>query len=250
MQRKVIPDSEHKLVILYILSHFGPLTETQLYIFLIDMHLMKYIDLKINQYQMEERGEIRFLDHPLGQLMEITPEGQYALDTFMHHIPASKRALIDRETSPWRSRFRAEQDTPVTFISRQGAYVWYRMRIMEQRATLLDMNIRLEPAHAMRSQDEEWGKQGSRIYAAITADLGQGFLQIPLPDALPPTVDVRPVNASEWMVHLMDDASEPTLTMTLILPDEQLARHYAARWESCRENLCPRIREEMMTHWQ
>ena len=248
MQRKVIPDSEHKLVILYILDRFGPLTETQLYIFLIDMHLMQYIDLKINQVEMEERGEIHYLQHPTGQLMAITPTGKYALDTFVNHIPASKRALIDRETPAWRTLFRAQLNTVVTSVARQGERCWYRMRILEGQATLLDLTVLLDESPRSDRWNEEWSTTGTQIYGALTAALGDGFTGERSAADLPPTAVVRQVNDTEWMVHLMDDVDHPALTVTLMLPDAGVAHHYARRWEANKQQLFSAIQQAMVAH--
>lgn len=250
MQRKVISDTEHKLVILYILDRFGVLTENQLYNFLAELHLMQWLDLVITKSEMEEKGEVRLRKHPAGDVMEITPAGQYALQTFLHHIPASKRTLIDQETPKWRKLFRAQLSTLVTVLAHRGEHVWYRMRIVEGFSVIMDMTVRLHQASAASKWDEEWQTEGSRIYHAVSAALGEGYVPDALPASLPDTAVVRPVDASTWMVHLMDDTDDPDLTITLITPDKGLAYHEASRWDGCKDGLRTLIRQEMMAHFQ
>ena len=112
MERRRIPEMENKLVILYALRALGPVTGMQLSQFLTQLDLMNYFTMHLSLRDMEEQGQIAGSAHPLGSLLETTPEGAFTLESFTRRIPGSRRNLIDREAPAWRERFRTEQMRP------------------------------------------------------------------------------------------------------------------------------------------
>ena len=58
MERKHIPEPESKLTILYALRGLGPVTDTELLQFLVELDLMNYFTMQLNLCDMEEQGDL------------------------------------------------------------------------------------------------------------------------------------------------------------------------------------------------
>ena len=112
MERKHIPETENRLLILYTLRQVGPVTAMQLLQAMAESDTMNYITMQLNLSEMEQQGQLTTRAHPLGSLLEMTQEGHYTLSTFAHRIPASRREIIDALAPEWKQRFRAEQESP------------------------------------------------------------------------------------------------------------------------------------------
>ena len=77
MERKHIPETENRLVILYTLRSLGPVTAMQLLQAMAEGDLMNYITMQLALSDMESQGQISQHAHPLGNLIEVTGEGDY-----------------------------------------------------------------------------------------------------------------------------------------------------------------------------
>ena len=108
MERKHIPETENRLIILYTLRRLGPVTAMQLLQAMAEADLMNYITMQLALSDMESQGQISQRAHPLGNLIEITGEGDYILRSFEKRIPASRRSLIDERVDAWRDLFQTE----------------------------------------------------------------------------------------------------------------------------------------------
>ena len=109
MQRKIIPDAENRLLILYALKTVGAMTDQQLLIVMTDTDLMNYITLQLTIADLESEGKLRRQGDISGGTLELTDAGRYLLNSFEMHIPVSRRGLIDSGAAQWRERFAAEQ---------------------------------------------------------------------------------------------------------------------------------------------
>ena len=95
MQRKIIPDAENRLLILYALKTVGAMTDQQLLIVMTDTDLMNYITLQLTIADLESEGKLRRQGDTAGGTLELTDAGRYLLNSFEMHIPVSRRGLID-----------------------------------------------------------------------------------------------------------------------------------------------------------
>ena len=197
--RKHIPDSENKLVILYALNRLGPVTGMQLLQFLVEMDLMNYFGMQLNLVELQEQQQVAERAHPLGGLLLVTEKGAYTLGAFDHRIPASRRELIDQNAAIWHEKFRTEQQTLAESFPLSDGGMCIRLRLMEADT-------------------------------ALTLALSEGF-DGAVPDSpLPETTTLQQTSEGSWLLSLNDQPHKPTMTLMLSMPDEHLARHYAARW--------------------
>ena len=64
------------------------------------------------------------------------------------------------------------------------------------------------------------------------------------PEALPPlpdTTSLQQAGEGSWLLSLNDSADKPSMTLMLSMPNEPLARHYAANWPRHGEELRAKI---------
>ena len=231
MERRRIPETENKLVILYALRALGPVTGMQLSQFMTELDLMNYFTMHLSLCDMEEQGQILRRAHPLGSLLEPTQEGLFTLESFTRRIPGSRRLLIDRSTPQWRKRFRTEQMTPAQAFTAQDGRPGLRLRLLEGASVLMDASL-MGGDLPTTYLEERWQQTSQLIYQQITAVLMEGFT----PDAAVPQGELpslQQASRAEWLLTLQDRAEQPGLTLLLTLPDERLARWCLGRWPQC-----------------
>lgn len=245
MERKFIPESENRLTILYALRRLGPATAMQLLQFLVELDLMNYFTLQLSLSDLREQGQLSVSPHPLGDLLVLTAEGEYAIEAFAQRIPLSRRQLMDAHAPRWQEQFRTEQLTPADSFTLQDGRVCLRLRLLEGSASLLDVLLTLPKDTPPTFLERRWRGAAQTVYAAISMSLSQGFGSLTAPAALPETAAIEQTGPSEWLLSLVDDVARPTLTLLFPLADEALARHCAARWPDQCETLRQRILLEL-----
>lgn len=240
MNRRYVPDSENKLVILYALNRLGPVTGMQLLQFLVEADLMNYFAMQLNLSELQEQGQVAERSHPLGPLLALTDTGAYTLGAFDHRIPASRRSLIDQAAPAWHERFRTEQQTLAESFPLSDGRLCIRLRLLEADTALLDLLLTLGEA-SMTCLQRRWRSAAQQVYDTLTAALGADFdAAAPLPP-LPSSATLQQVAQAEWLLSLSDPADRPTMTLMLPLPEENLAHHYASRWPAQSASLRSRI---------
>ncbi len=232
MERRRIPETENKLILLYALRALGPVTGMQLIQFLAELDLMNYFTMQLSLSDMEKQGQIETRAHPLGSLMDITPEGAFTLESFTGRIPRSRRQLIDQEAPAWQERFRSEQMAPTEAVTGPEGVPGARLKLLESGAVLMD--VTLLGNDVPRTQlEQRWRQTAPAVYQEVTRRLMAGFT----PDAPAVRGDhpaLTQASRAEWLLTLQDAPERPGLILLLTLPDEQLARWCLARWpEAC-----------------
>ena len=216
MERKHIPETENRLVILYALRRLGPVTAMQLLQAMAESDLMNYITMQLALSEMEQQGQITMRAHPLGHLIEVTGEGDYILDSFVRRIPASRRAVIDNCAEEWKQRFQTEQMAPAESFTLPDGRMCIHLRLLDSAATLMDLMLYLAPGQTFTLLPERWRSCVQAIYSTVLAQL-TGDL-------------VRQCGANDWLLTLTDDPLTPGIDLMMSLPDEHLARCSALRW--------------------
>ena len=202
MERKHIPEPESKLTILYALRGLGPVTDTELLQFLVELDLMNYFTMQLNLCDMEEQGQLRTLPHPAGNLLEPTAGGLFTLEAFAQRIPVSRRALMDGAFSAWRARFRAEQQAPADSFILQDGSVCLHLRLLEAGVPLMDAVLTLPGDEAPTLLERRWRSAAPAVYDAVNRALSDGFQPGAAPEALPPCTAVQRLGGQEWLLSL------------------------------------------------
>lgn len=230
MERKHIPETENRLMILYTLRQLGPVTATQLLQAMAEADLMNYITMQLALSDMESQGQISQRAHPLGNLIEITSEGDYILRSFEKRIPASRRSIVDEQAHDWRSRFQAEQMAPAEAFTLPDGRSVIHLRLLDKAATLMDLLLYLPAGQTYTLLPDRWRSSVQLTYSTVLAYLTADYSpDMPMPEP-GETETVRQCRLDEWLLTLTDEPETPGIDMILSLPDEHLARCCAQRW--------------------
>lgn len=239
MERRHIPETENRLIILYTLRLLGPVTAMQLLQAMTEADMMNYITMQLALSDMEQQGQIAMRAHPLGHLIEVTGEGDYILDSFLRRIPASRRNLIEERAPEWRSRFLSEQMSPAEAFTLPDGRTCVHLRLLDKAATLMDLMLYLPPQRHFTLLTERWRACVETVYSQVLARLTECYDDAaPMPPA-PEKENVRQCGVNEWLLTLSDDPAAPRLDLIMSLPDEHLARCSAAHWPS----VCGEVRD-------
>ena len=237
MERKHIPETENRLIILYTLRRLGPVTAMQLLQAMAESDLMNYITMQLALSEMESQGQITQHAHPLGNLIEVTGEGDFILRSFEKRIPASRRAAIDAHADDWRDRFQTEQMAPAESFTLPDGRSVIHLRLLDKAATLMDLMLYLPAGKSFTLLPERWRScvqvSYSTVLAYLTADYDPS---LPMPSAAE-TEAVRQCGLEEWLLTLTDDPAAPSIDLMMSLPDEHLARCSALRWPLAAESI-------------
>lgn len=230
MERKIIPETENRLVILYALRRLGPVTAMQLLQAMAEGDLMNYITMQLSLSDMESQGQITQRAHPLGSLIEMTGEGDFILRSFEKRIPASRRAVIDEHAADWQQRFAAEQMAPAEAFTLPDGRSVIHLRLLDRAATLMDLMLYLPGGQSFPLLAQRWRACVQAVYATVLGQLTADYDPAqPMPDAAQ-TDAVRQCGLDDWLLTLTDDPAAPGLDLMMSLPEEHLARCSALRW--------------------
>jgi len=239
MERKHIPETENRLIILYTLRCLGPVTAMQLLQAMAEADLMNYITMQLALSDMESQGQITQRAHPLGNLIEVTGEGDFILRSFEKRIPASRRALIDDRADAWRDRFATEQMAPAESFTLPDGRTVIHLRLLDKAATLMDLMLYLPAGKTLTLLPERWRACVQVTYSTVLAHLTADYdPSLPMPDAAQ-TESVRQCGLEEWLLTLTDNPAAPAIDLMMSLPEEHLARCSALRWPL----VCEEIRQ-------
>ena len=237
MERKHIPETENRLIILYTLRRLGPVTAMQLLQAMAESDLMNYITMQLALSEMESQGQITQRAHPLGNLIEVTGEGDFILRSFEKRIPASRRALIDEHAADWRDRFQTEQMAPAESFTLPDGRSVIHLRLLDKAATLMDLMLYLPAGKSFTLLPERWRGCVQVTYSTVLAHLTADYdPSLPMPAAAQ-TETVRQCGLEEWLLTLTDDPAAPSIDLMMSLPDEHLARCSALRWPLAAESI-------------
>lgn len=247
MDRRIVPEAELKLVILYTLRKLGPVTSMQLLQFLVEEDLMNYFDMQLNLCELQEQGQIDEVTHPIGTLLAANAAGDFTLDSFGNRIPASRRQHIDSVAAAWRRQFMNEQQTPADSFPRTDGCLCVRLRLLEGNTPLVDMLLTMPEGGHIPCLAERWRSAAQIVYAALTDTLSDGFLEIDLPQNLPDGIELHQLADDDWRLSLAGQADGIAASMVMSLPDEEMARHYAYRWPENSEALIRLVCQQILT---
>lgn len=229
MERKHIPETENRLIILYTLRSLGPVTAMQLLQAMAEGDLMNYITMQLSLSELERQGQITQRAHPLGNLIELTGEGEFILRSFEKRIPASRRSLIDAQAKGWRDRFATEQMAPAESFALPDGRTVIHLRLLDKAATLLELMLYLPAGKHFTLLPERWRHCVQVTYSTVLAHLTADYdAFLPMPEGKDDAV--RQCGLDEWLLTLTDDPVSPSIDLMMSLPDEHLARCSALQW--------------------
>lgn len=228
MQRKIIPDAENRLLILYAIKTIGPLSDQQLLEVMTETDLMNYITLQLTLADLEADGSLRHADHPMAPMLTLTDAGRYLLDSFEAHIPSSRRKLLDDGLPRWRDRFLAQQTAIAEPFALPGGEKGLHLQLIDRRNIVLDITFTLPAGRTVNRISERWQQCMNQVYLLLISTLASGHDDFADAPPLPQGCSVTPVSDVEWMMTACDDPTAPQITLMMSLPGEKMAQCCAA----------------------
>ena len=241
MERHVIPDPENRMILLKTLSSIGPLSDTQLLIFVTDLSLMNYFSLHLNLSELEQQGLIEQFRHPFAMLYRITSSGRYMIENFSKIIPQSRQKLLEKNFASYRDMFRSQQLMPVSESLLPDGTTCIRLQLLEKDLLVLDMHIKVN--HHLSCLETRWQNTAAEIYRPISDTLTEGFLGNDEKASFPETVSLTKSVRGEWTLYMADPPDDPDFSIIISLADEALCRHWARRWA----DTCSALREAVVS---
>ena len=235
MERKVIPDAENRLLILYALDRLGPVTDGQLLEFMMDQSLMNYFTLQPALVEMEQQGQLVRQLHPIGTLVSLSENGRYSLQSFASRIPQSRRETVDQAAEQWRSVFRLQQQTPAERSRMDDGRECLHLRMLESDCLLLDVTLVLPDSMRLDCLSERWARSAAVFYRDLTLLLLTDAE--PVRTELPEQARLERTEPETWLLSLYDADDASPMTLLLLLRDENLARSAAQRFADNAEAL-------------
>lgn len=244
IDRKVSP-LEHKLLILYTIRQLGSVTNLQLLQFMVDNELMDYMTLQLALGEMVDAGQLALLPHALGDLYQLTAQGEEALSMFVKRVPFSRRKAAQEAASAWKRRFELEQQLLSHFDKREDGQFILTLSLLENNAPLMLLRLLLPAWNMADLFARTWPRQAQGIYDRVIRALGADYQ--PQRRRLADCACGLHLTQSEDgpLMHLAQ-GEDPILTLSLPLPSEEdVACHMADRFHQQYQALCNDIMAQL-----
>ena len=167
------PDSEKRLILLYILSAADRISDLQLLQYLSCNDLMGYFDMMMALQALCAQGQCVRTDNPFGSDYALTDAGREAIALFGEKVPFSVRERIASGAPLWRERIRAERETPAVYRQNPRGEYELQLSIVEQDMPMLRLSLSLPTEEMAKRFRGRWAEKAAGIYADIFRALGE-----------------------------------------------------------------------------
>ena len=158
-------ETKYKLMLLYIVSHAGPLiTSDQLYRTAILNSAMDFFSFQNAVNELEEDGMLAAVRKPYGACFGITDAGRDALGMFEKTVPADERRKLDDYLEANRDAFVRETQLGSRIEKRPDGTYTLHLFVAERDTVIFSLSLDTaseEQAIEMRSH---WDEQSESIY--------------------------------------------------------------------------------------
>lgn len=237
IDRKVSP-LEHKLLILYTIRQLGSVTNLQLLQFMVDNRLMDYMTLQLALGEMVEAGQLSLLPHALGDLYQLTSQGEEALTMFVKRVPYSRRKAAREAAQAWKRRFELEQELLSHFDKREDGKFILTLSLLENNVPLMLIRLLLPAWNMADLFSRTWPRQAQSIYDQAIRTLSADYQ--PMNRRLTESGECLLVPQDKSLPLLqLSQGDDPVLTLSLPMPSEEdVACHMADRFQTAYHSLC------------
>lgn len=244
IDRKVSP-LEHKLLILYTIRQLGSVTNLQLLQFMVDNSLMDYMTLQLALGEMVESGQLALIPHALGDLYQLTPQGEESLSMFVKRVPYSRRKAAREAAVSWKRLFELEQQLLSHFDKREDGRFILSLSLLEDNAPLMLIRLLLPAWNMADLFARTWPRQAQGIYDYVLRTLGADYKPRQRQLVESEGCVILPQEESGPLLQL-SPGGDPVLTLSLPLPSEEdVACHMAERFLQEYQNLCNAVMAQL-----
>ena len=168
------PESEKRLILLYILNTADRISDMQLLQLLSDNGLMNYFDMMMTLSDLCAQGQCARTEALGSNMYTITPAGREAVEMFRRDIPASTRSRLDENMPSWLSEVRFSQAYPVSWRQTKRGEYTLDMGICEKDMDMLRITLSLPNEEMAKRLGTRWRENAGEIYRLLFDTLGKG----------------------------------------------------------------------------
>ncbi len=168
------PESEKRLILLYILSAADRISDMQLLQLMSDNGLMNYFDMMMTLSDLCAQGHCTRTEALGSNVYTITPAGKEAVELFRRDIPASTRSRLDENMPAWLSEVRSSQAYPVSWRQTGRGEYALSMGICEKDMDMLHVTLSLPNEEMAKRLAAHWREKAGDIYRLLFETLGKG----------------------------------------------------------------------------
>ncbi len=168
------PESEKRLILLYILKAADRISDMQLLQLLSDNGLMNYFDMMMTLSDLCAQGQCTRTEALGSNMYTITPAGKEAVEMFRRDIPASTRSRLDENMPAWLSEVRFSQAYPVSWRQTGRGEYALDMGICEKDMDMLRITLSLPNEEMAKRLASRWREKAGDIYRLLFEALGEG----------------------------------------------------------------------------
>ena len=167
------PDSEKRLILLYILSAADRISDLQLLQLLTANGMMNYFDMMMTLADLCAQGQCVRTEATGRNMYAITPAGREAVELFRREIPASIRTRLDEDMPSWLEEVRSAQAYPVSWRQTKRGEYTLEMGICEKDMDVLRITLSLPGEDIARDLGSRWREKAGDVYRALFDMLGK-----------------------------------------------------------------------------
>ncbi len=166
------PESEKRLILLYILQAADSIGDLELLQLLTDNGLMNYFDMMMTLADLCAQGQCTRTEALGRNMYAITPAGREAVALFRREIPASTRARLDENMPSWLEEVRTSRACPVSWHQTGRGEYTLDMGICEKDMDVMRITLSLPGEDMAKRLASRWRDRAGDIYRMLFEMLG------------------------------------------------------------------------------
>ena len=172
-QERKFPEKEKRLILLYMITGIGRISDLQLLQLLFEIDLMNYFDMMLTLQQLCAQGQCVRTPGIGSSMYSPTEAGQEAVRLFARDIPASVRDLLDEKMPLWKEKIRDQQAYPARHHQTARGEYALEMSVMEKEMEMLKVSLSLPTEEMARQFEAVWPQKAGEIYRYLFSVLAE-----------------------------------------------------------------------------
>lgn len=231
--KRRVSDAENKLRLLCCLDALGAITPVQLWLFVASLDLMAYIPMQLLLHELISGGDVEPGTGALQELLFLTSQGRNSLKLFNQRVMASDRRQIRDAAAAYRAELLRKAPVHTAYEMAQAGDYRVLLSLQECELPLLTIRIATERREFAAGAIERFEKVAGHILRILynlelsprdwegEASKGTGALETDLNGASMESHSRHEHTVSALLLHPL-----AKITLSLLLPDEYVARAY------------------------
>ena len=165
------PMAESQLVILYMLSKLGTVTDISLLDFLTEARVMNYLDMMPALKRLAQEGAVTETQEGPYRRYGLQPAGRELLNLYGARIPFSVREAIDSRQEEWLAALKAQRDFRSDMTETPRGDYEVSLRMMEHDRPLMAVTLCVPSSDVAARLCRRWQSEGGEVFSALLRPL-------------------------------------------------------------------------------